>query len=233
MPSMLRLSSCDVRFMVWCLILIMLLGLGFRHFSHPLLRHSSLSGILPLGPQQAVTPQLVTESPLIRLYLDVVRDTVCGLSLRTQEGTIDSDTKNKRPVRVHERVAGRDRPLIGITMIGQRRLDNIEWALRRVISNKIPGDFIECGVWRGGASVYARAVLKALEVTDRHVWVVDSFQGLPKARTNNDDNSWYKMEYLKVRVLKSATTCTLLSQFIALGISGRSSNQFFCVRSPR
>ncbi len=34
-------------------------------------------------------------------------------------------------------------------------------------------------MWRGGATIFMRAVLKAHGVTDRIVWVADSFQGLP------------------------------------------------------
>jgi O-methyltransferase len=43
----------------------------------------------------------------------------------------------------------------------------------------VPGDFIECGAWRGGATIFMRAVLKCRGVTDRRVWVADSFEGLP------------------------------------------------------
>ncbi len=44
----------------------------------------------------------------------------------------------------------------------------------------MPGDLIETGVWRGGATIFMRAVLKAYGDTSRTVWVADSFQGLPK-----------------------------------------------------
>jgi len=138
------------------------------------------------------------ESHLVRAYLDVVRDTVCGLTLRTQEQAVHGSLSNIRPLNIDQRLKGLDWPLIGITMVGQKRLINIEWALRLVISKNIPGDFIECGVWRGGSSIFARAILKALNINDRHVWLADSFQGLPKARTSNDDDKWSKQEYLKV-----------------------------------
>jgi macrocin-O-methyltransferase TylF-like protien len=42
-----------------------------------------------------------------------------------------------------------------------------------------PGDFVETGVWRGGATMFMRAVLKAYGIKDRCVWVADSFEGLP------------------------------------------------------
>lgn len=65
------------------------------------------------------------------------------------------------------------------TLIGLRRLDHLEEVISAVIRDNIPGDVIECGVWRGGASIFARAVLAAHDVTDRKVWVADSFAGLP------------------------------------------------------
>ena len=65
------------------------------------------------------------------------------------------------------------------TMIGLRRLDNLQECIEDVLERGVPGDVIEAGVWRGGASIFMRAVLKAHQVEDRVVWVADSFQGLP------------------------------------------------------
>lgn len=72
-------------------------------------------------------------------------------------------------------------PRHALTMIGRSRLDNARACIERVIADGVPGDIIETGVWRGGASIYMRAVLRAWGVTDRTVWVADSFQGLPDA----------------------------------------------------
>ncbi len=69
---------------------------------------------------------------------------------------------------------------IAHTMIGLKRLDNIQFCMEKVLAEKIPGDFIECGAWRGGATIFMRAVLKAHGVTNRVVYVADSFEGLPK-----------------------------------------------------
>ena len=41
-------------------------------------------------------------------------------------------------------------------------------------------DFIETGVWRGGAAIFMKAVLVEKNVSDRVVWLADSFEGLPK-----------------------------------------------------
>ena len=78
-----------------------------------------------------------------------------------------------------DRVEGRDWPLKADTMIGLQRLDNIQQCMEDVLERNIPGDFIETGVWRGGATIFMRAVLKAYGITDRSVWVADSFEGLP------------------------------------------------------
>ena len=72
------------------------------------------------------------------------------------------------------------------TMIGLRRLDNIQFCMEDILQNKIPGDFIECGVWRGGAIIFMRAVLKAHGINDRTVWGADSFQGFPSSLKTTD-----------------------------------------------
>jgi len=65
-------------------------------------------------------------------------------------------------------------------MIGLKRLDNLQSCIEDVIAKQIPGDLIETGVWRGGATIFMRGVLKAHGVKDRKVWAADSFEGLPE-----------------------------------------------------
>jgi O-methyltransferase len=77
------------------------------------------------------------------------------------------------------RADGLDHPLLAHTMIGLKRLDNIQVCIENVLRNGVPGDLIETGVWRGGATIFMRAALKAYQVEDRRVWVADSFEGLP------------------------------------------------------
>jgi len=81
------------------------------------------------------------------------------------------------------RMEGRIWPVVAHTMIGLKRLDNLEFCIEQVITNGVPGDLIETGVWRGGATIFMRAVLKTYGVTDRCVWVADSFKGLPAPDT--------------------------------------------------
>jgi len=58
--------------------------------------------------------------------------------------------------------------------------DNIRFTMEDVLARGVQGDFIEAGAWRGGATIFMRAVLKVHGVTDRKVFVADSFEGFPK-----------------------------------------------------
>jgi hypothetical protein len=75
---------------------------------------------------------------------------------------------------------GRDWPSAAHTMIGGRRLDNIRWCVEEVLRRGVPGDLMETGVWRGGAVIFMRGILKAWQVADRRIWAADSFTGLPR-----------------------------------------------------
>lgn len=78
------------------------------------------------------------------------------------------------------RSLGQDWPPDAETMIGLVRLENIQYLIEIVESEGIPGDVMECGVWKGGATILMAGVLEALDNKTRRVWVADSFQGLPK-----------------------------------------------------
>jgi O-methyltransferase len=64
-------------------------------------------------------------------------------------------------------------------MLGQARLSHLVQCCIDVLRDGIPGDFIETGVWRGGACILMKGVLAAAGDQTRAVWVADSFQGLP------------------------------------------------------
>lgn len=78
-----------------------------------------------------------------------------------------------------ERAEGRDRPVYGQTMIGLRRMENLRTCAETVLADGITGDFIEAGVWRGGAGLLLRGILEAYGDRNRRVWLADSFEGVP------------------------------------------------------
>jgi O-methyltransferase len=99
------------------------------------------------------------------------------------------------------RSVGGDYPSDAETMIGMARLTNIEQCLIDLLERDIPGDVIETGVWRGGAVIFMRAVLRAYGDQTRVVWAADSFEGLPSAtlsdRETGADHFW-KIAHLAV-----------------------------------
>jgi O-methyltransferase len=78
------------------------------------------------------------------------------------------------------RDSGQDWPAEAETMIGWKRLTHLQHCVAEVIRSNVPGDLVETGVWRGGASILMRAVLKSHGDLRRRVWLFDSFEGLPR-----------------------------------------------------
>jgi len=93
-------------------------------------------------------------------------------------------------------------PVQAMSMIGLKRMQNVQDCLTTVLSENIPGDFIETGVWRGGACIFARGIFAAWNDTTRRVFVADSFQGLPKPDADKypDDqgDAHHDLDYLRV-----------------------------------
>jgi len=81
-----------------------------------------------------------------------------------------------------------------LTMCSLKRLDNIQFCLENCLRENIPGDFIECGIWRGGVIILMKGILDAYGVRNRKVWVADSFQGLPLPPRNSIDEKMYNFE---------------------------------------
>lgn len=140
---------------------------------------------------------LTTLEPSARAYLDLLRRCLTREAFLDQEWW-DADVRTWpggaetvvpllrergwRLVRRGDPAArpeGRDWPPTAETMIGTARLDNVVRCCVQAVQEKVPGDLIETGVWRGGATILMRGVLAALDDTERTVWVADSFEGLP------------------------------------------------------
>jgi hypothetical protein len=71
------------------------------------------------------------------------------------------------------------------TMLSAKRLNHLRHLVERTIQEQIPGDYIETGIWRGGACILMRGVLAAYGVRDRRVYCADSFAGLPPPDPKN------------------------------------------------
>jgi O-methyltransferase len=119
-------------------------------------------------------------------------------------GRFGFEVAYKKPYDPDARAVGGDWPARADSMIGLARMDNIQHCVETVIREDVPGDLIETGVWRGGATIFMRGILKAYGDTERNVWAADSFEGLPApdaARYPADEgDTFYKQTGLAVGV---------------------------------
>jgi O-methyltransferase len=123
-------------------------------------------------------------------------------------GHIVDGKLTKQPYEHFVRKYGLDWPSVGHTMVGWVRLQQLYEALRTCALEGVPGDFLEAGVWRGGASIFAASVLREMgclgahgapgggaeynEKCARDVWVCDSFQGFEPDPWDGD-RDWSKL----------------------------------------
>jgi O-methyltransferase len=74
-------------------------------------------------------------------------------------------------LRIHELCASE-------TMTSIERMYALYQATNHVVDRGILGDFVECGVWRGGSVMLIAATLLARGVRDRTIWLYDTFEGM-------------------------------------------------------
>ena len=106
-------------------------------------------------------------------YLDLLK-LVLTDSLHAEPPDVDDEPHRFLAGFIRHYVNGR-----ALTLLPVARLDFLDACIRTVVRDGVPGDVIEAGVWRGGAAIFMRAVLRMLGAADRTVWLADSFQGLP------------------------------------------------------
>jgi hypothetical protein len=73
------------------------------------------------------------------------------------------------------------------TMSRVQRMYALYQSVNYIIKNKIPGDFVECGVWKGGNPMMIAQLLQASHTTDRKIFLYDTFEGMsePTAADKN------------------------------------------------
>jgi len=108
-------------------------------------------------------------------YLELLKGCLTRELFLDEEADDGRSLEERRSVRAE----GRDWPAHAETMIGRARLDSLQTCVEAVLADGVPGDLLEAGVWRGGASSLMLAVLAAHGGARRQVWLADSFKGLP------------------------------------------------------
>ncbi len=168
----------------------------------------TIAGLLPTLTDRRLVEEVALpegepdgEHRLRRRYLDLLMATLVDLIYAENELRIEVlrrrgpeekiDTRVLRDIRwqaneryehiVSAKLDGSD-PTVSLyahTLVGQRRLQNLERCAARVFSEGISGDFVEAGVWKGGAAIFLRALQVAYAQPQRSTWLADSFAGLP------------------------------------------------------
>lgn len=115
------------------------------------------------------------------LYVDLMKRTLTGMIYEDPPNRALFDGSLDEAYDEDTRANGEDWPSTAYTMVGLKRLSNLQLCIERVLADGVPGDFIETGVWRGGACIFARALFNVYGADDRLVWVADSFEGMPVA----------------------------------------------------
>ena len=65
-----------------------------------------------------------------------------------------------------------------VTMTSVERLYAIYKAVEYILRHNIPGDFAECGVWRGGSVMMMALALRQFGGADRMIHCFDTFSGM-------------------------------------------------------
>jgi hypothetical protein len=114
-------------------------------------------------------------SAAVRLYLDLLKKSLTATLYQIEPDASQEDEHRFVSEFMQHYIEGP-----AVSMLPLARFENLQSCIGDVVADDVPGDLIEAGVWRGGATIFMRAMLKSLGVADRVVWVADSFEGLPE-----------------------------------------------------
>lgn len=64
------------------------------------------------------------------------------------------------------------------TMTSTERIHALINAVKHIVANRIPGDMVECGVWKGGSVMAMALTLLKLGQSDRSLYLFDTFSGM-------------------------------------------------------
>lgn len=89
-----------------------------------------------------------------------------------------SSLEERYPIEATDADKAAIRDLRPYTMTSSERLWSLVNAVRYVAAEHVPGDFVECGVWRGGSIMAMAHALRERGITDREIWLYDTFAGM-------------------------------------------------------
>jgi len=96
------------------------------------------------------------------------------------------------------------------TMTSAERISSLNASVRYVIKNEIPGDIVECGVWKGGSMMAVAKTLLELGNQEKELYLFDTFEGMTEPKridiSNDKINAIKEFDNTKIGV-DSSTWC--------------------------
>lgn len=129
--------------------------------------------------------------PLRVLGLKLVRLSRLKKLQEYRNAEINDIEKDKQFIALYEQVKD-------YTMVGIERCYALYKAVQFVTDNDIKGDFAECGVWRGGSCMMIAFLLMKAGISDRKIWLYDTFSGMTEPGEKDGDEERIKWKEQKI-----------------------------------
>ncbi|MEX2127608.1 MAG: TylF/MycF/NovP-related O-methyltransferase [Xanthobacteraceae bacterium] len=99
----------------------------------------------------------------------------------------DGEDRARKKPSTRERDMRRDEVFLGFfekcalnSMTSMERLYGLYTSIEYIVRNQLPGDIVECGVWRGGSMMMAAlSLLHFGDKAGRRLFLFDTFEGMP------------------------------------------------------
>jgi len=96
------------------------------------------------------------------------------------------------------------------TMTSAERISSLNASVRYVIKNEIPGDIVECGVWKGGSMMAVAKTLLDLDNQEKELYLFDTYEGMTEPKkidiSNGNINAIKEFDNTKIDT-DSSTWC--------------------------
>lgn len=75
------------------------------------------------------------------------------------------------------------------TMTSPERLYGLIEGIKYITKKAIPGDIVECGVWKGGSMMAVAKTLQSVNDAERNLYLFDTFDGMSEPSAKDIDNT--------------------------------------------
>lgn len=119
-------------------------------------------------------------------YIDLIKRSVANYHYLGGEASFEQF----RCVTHHDNERGQwsvDQGARPLTLLSKKQMDFLEQAVLVLEERRVPGDYIEAGVWRGGVIILLRALINAYRISERKVFAADTLARIPRNGRTRDD----------------------------------------------